>query len=328
MGARAPRSERGAALITVMLIVAVMSAVALAVMDDIRYSARRSANTDLRDQAMWYALGAERLAAVAIRADLRLDSERSRLASTAGRNLFFEIEGGSISGVLSDANNCFNLNALVEQSDAGRVASAVGVARYQRLLSALDFSAGEAAALAAAAVDWIDSDGSALGDGAEDAYYAGLETPHRAANAYVSEVEELRSVRGYSEPVYQRIRPYVCALPAPEPAPLNVNTLRPGQGPLLVMALGEGLTLDDAETLIAERPEPGYGSLDEFWTLKAVRRVQLAEGAQALVGVRTSYYGLEARVAHHGAEFALSSLLAAPAGGDVVVVTRKFSQAS
>ena len=54
--------ERGAALITVLLLVAVMSVLAVALLDDIRFGIRRGMNAAENGQAQWYALGAEALA--------------------------------------------------------------------------------------------------------------------------------------------------------------------------------------------------------------------------------------------------------------------------
>ena len=54
--------EEGAALLTVLLLVAVMSALAVAVLDDIRFGLKRTANAETVGQAQWYALGAETVA--------------------------------------------------------------------------------------------------------------------------------------------------------------------------------------------------------------------------------------------------------------------------
>src|SRR5690606_26737208 len=55
-------SERGAALLATIFIVAIMAAAAAAVTEEIRYAVRRAQNVEARDQAYWYALGAETLA--------------------------------------------------------------------------------------------------------------------------------------------------------------------------------------------------------------------------------------------------------------------------
>jgi general secretion pathway protein K len=54
--------REGMALLTVLLLVAVMSVVAVAVLDDVRFSVRRATNAETQAQAQWYASGAEALA--------------------------------------------------------------------------------------------------------------------------------------------------------------------------------------------------------------------------------------------------------------------------
>ena len=56
------REREGMALLTVLLLVAVMSVVAVAILDDVRFSVRRATNLETQSQAQWYAAGAETLA--------------------------------------------------------------------------------------------------------------------------------------------------------------------------------------------------------------------------------------------------------------------------
>lgn len=321
------RNDQGAALLTVLLIVAVMSAVAVAVMDDIRFSIRRATNVELREQAYWYALGAERLAAATIARELEMNPGRSLLAVSEARDVYFPIQGGAITGSLRDQSNCFNLNALVSAENDARTVSPENLARYRRLLETLGFNRQESQALSAAAADWIDSDSTPLQAGAEDSYYGGLDPAYRTPNANMAEAAELRAVRGYSEEIYSRVRPFVCTLPENGASILNVNTLRPGQGPLLVMMLGEALELDAAERLIESRAGAGYASMAGFWTEEAIKRLKLDEESKALLGLQTRYYGLQAQVRYHDAEFRLASLMTAPSGGSASVVTRRFGEA-
>ena len=60
--AKASRHREGMALLTVLLLVAVMSVVAVAVLDDVRFSVRRATNAEGQAQAQMYADGAELLA--------------------------------------------------------------------------------------------------------------------------------------------------------------------------------------------------------------------------------------------------------------------------
>jgi len=321
-------SERGAALITALLIIAVMSAVIVALMDDIRYSVRRSANTDLRDQAMWYALGAEQFALIAIERDRALDPERSLLAATPARDFVFEIEGGAISGSIADQTNCFNVNALVSGRPLQRTANAEAMDLYADLLEHIGLPGPQARELAASAADWLDSDGSALSGGAEDAFYISRSPAYRAANGPMAELEELRAVRGYEEAVFRQIRPCLCATPDDKALLLNANTLQPGDEALLMTAVGETLERDGAESVIASRPDTGYPSLEDFWADPALQRIRIPVEAKGRVGPITRYYALEARVTHHGAEFELSALLDAAPGREPGVLSRRFNRPS
>ena len=79
------KRREGMALLTVLLLVAVMAVIAVAVLDDVRFSIRRAANAETGSQARWYAAGAEVLA----RRQVAMEDEasgstpaRARIAST------------------------------------------------------------------------------------------------------------------------------------------------------------------------------------------------------------------------------------------------------
>ena len=65
------REREGMALLTVLLLVAVMAALSVVMLDDIRFSVRRATNASAMDQARWYGLGAETLARSQVRRLMR-----------------------------------------------------------------------------------------------------------------------------------------------------------------------------------------------------------------------------------------------------------------
>jgi general secretion pathway protein K len=105
------------------------------------------------------------------------------------------------------------------------------VKRLERLFAMLEIEPAWASALA----DWVDSDTQpGFPDGAEDSVYTGQNPPHLAANMPVTRVSELMVLPGFGIERYQRVRPYLSALPVG--TPLNVCTA-PG---MLLDALSEG----------------------------------------------------------------------------------------
>src|SRR5690606_33134890 len=106
--------QSGVALLTVLLLVAVMSVLVMSVLDDIRFGLRRASNAQSMAQAQWYALGAETLAMAQIEKLSARDPGRTTLVGDWNdRPLVFPVEHGTISARLSDATTCFNLNSVV-----------------------------------------------------------------------------------------------------------------------------------------------------------------------------------------------------------------------
>jgi general secretion pathway protein K len=319
-------SEKGAALLTALVMIVVLAGVVVAVLDDIRFAVRRTLNMRLHDQALWYAKGAEDLGRQIIRRSWQAQPARSTLNDPwAQEGVRFPIDGGVIAGRIRDGGNCFNLNSVVARDARGRwTARPEGMEQFANLLTAVQINATDAEALAAAAADWIDSDGSALPGGAEDSDYMRREPPYRTAGVLMGDATELRAVRGVTEKIYAAVRPFVCALPTPNPSVLNVNTLLPDQAPLLVMIAAPGLSLNNARRAIEARPLSGYTNLDAFWAqdeLAAFKPSDAVSGQTALV---TRYYLLDTEVRYHAAEVVTGSLVELDAAGNTALLTRRI----
>ena len=324
------QSEKGAVLLTVLILVTIVASLAVAMMDDIRFGIRRTANSRILDQATWYAYGVEELAAQTIKLSYESDPGRSTLNDAwATGSMVFPIEGGVIEGRMSDHSNCFNLNSVVEADSGTRyVANPLGTAQYVNLLRAIGIGEGEAQRLATSLTDWIDGDSAPGNGGAEDAYYTAMPTPYRAANALLAQVTELRAIYQYSETIYQRVRPHVCVLPDTRLSPLNVNTLLPEQAPLLVMLVGPDLELSAARQVIADRPRAGYASLQDFWAHTAFAGLGVPSDVQEQVSVRTRFFAVHANVMLDRVFVSLHSVLEQRADGSVHRVARRFGDVS
>lgn len=324
--------ERGAVLLTVLVLVVVMAAAAVALVDDVRFGVRRTVNLELNDQSFWYALGVEEYARRQIAEHAGTERERRLLSREGGaRTVQFPIEGGMVTGTLSDGGNCFNLNSLVRRPESGREAADPDARdEFRRLLEVLDMDLNTAEELIDALTDWIDADNVPRPRGAEDYHYAGLEPPYRAGNAPLISVSELRAVRGFSPAVYDRLRPFVCALPVGEPVALNAQTLKPGDGPLLMMVMGEMLRRSEAERVIHDRRRGGYRNLDEFWANPVFASMEISPAMRGRIALETRYYALEAEVAYQDAWTAIHTLMevssGSGSGGDVRVVSRYFGE--
>ncbi|MDX2143246.1 MAG: type II secretion system minor pseudopilin GspK [Rhodospirillaceae bacterium] len=329
MTARVPTSrtsERGVVLLTTLLLVAVLAALIVAVMDDIRLAIKRTGNIRAHDQALWYARGAENLGRETIERGWKIHPSVSTLNDAwAMEGVRFPIDNGVIAGRIRDGGNCFNLNSVVQRDGRGRfIARLEGTAQLQALLAALDVNQSDAEALAAVLVDWIDSDSAASPGGAEDSEYMGRTPPYRTAGALLVDVTELRAMRGFSEKLYSALRPFVCALPTETPSLVNVNTLMAEQAVLLVMLSGSGLSISAATRVIAARPLTGFGTIDEFWALDDMAPFKPAAERPGVADVKTRYYILETEVTYDTAELTTAALVELNDAGKTQLHTRRI----
>ncbi len=258
--------ERGAALLSVLLLVAVMATLAALSLDRLRLATRLAGAVGAADQARAYALAGEQLV-LRRAADLR----GQRSGAWAGRAVPLPLPGGGAVVRLSDGGNCFNLNALVAEDAPGVLtARPVAIAQFAELLRLIGVEQGQAAGLAAATADWIDSDTAPLPLGAEDDAYRGASPVRLTAGQRLVDVREWRQVRGVTAAIDRLAAPWLCALPTSDPAAINVNSLAPARAALLAMLLPGELTPGAARAALAARPADGFGSALRFWQSAAL----------------------------------------------------------
>ena len=321
-------SERGVALLVVLLLVGVMAALAVAVLDDIRFAIRRNGNVETQSQAQWYALGAESLA------KSRLQSVLARRAGfvtlEGGWNGFpvvYPIDNGAIQMRLIDRGACFNLNSVVSLEAERYIRNITGASQFQQLLGVLGVPDTDAAKLTDALVDWIDSDAAPQPFGAEDDAYRRLSPPYRTSGELLAEETELRTIQGFTPEIYRRIRPFVCALPIPQLTEVNINTLTAADAPVLSALYFGRLPAETVRQILARRPAGGWPSQSEFLKeplLETAARESVAPPVQQLA-VRTRFFALDGRVEFAGADMPYSALLEANPSGQLLTRARRWT---
>jgi general secretion pathway protein K len=245
-----PHHEQGAALINVLVLVGILSALAAGLFDRLRLARHLDGARGAADAAQAAALAGEALLLA------RLPGLRALPAAAVA------LPGGA-TAQLSPGGNCFNLNSLAMGPAGVAVARPLGIAQFIRLLVALEVPDNEASRIAAATADWIDADQQPQPGGAEDPAYARAVPAYRTGGTLMADVSEWRAVAGVTPALYARVAPHLCALPAAELSRPNVNSLAPGHAP--VLAAIAGVPLATARAAIAARPRGGWASLPDFW---------------------------------------------------------------
>lgn len=273
-GAGPGKYQRGIALVTAVLIVAIVSTLAAYMGLGLHVRLRQAQNLADRTQADAVAKAVYQWAAVVLDQDARQEKiPRDDLTEEWAVTLPpIPVEGGAVQGRIVDAQGRFNLNNLVRANAPSQ--PDIGV--FRRLLQAQGLNPG----LTEAVVDWIDSDSQTRPSGAEDTEYLQLESPYRAANRRLESVDELRLIRGFEAEAVQKLKPYVIALPAA--TAININTAPPA----VLSALFANLPVSAAEQIAAARAKAPFSSVAEL----SARAGGQAPVDQIDLAVKSSYF--------------------------------------
>ena len=218
-------SQRGVAMITAILIVALATILAVHVGYQAFLDQRRSVTAFSVDQGFQVALGAEAWVADILQKDAKQSPKSDDYTEEwAMRIPPLPVDGGEIIGQVDDMQGRFNLNSLIkwEQAKNQYVTDDKAVERLKRLLDILELEDKWAGVIA----DWIDADIDAgFPDGAEDPTYTGLQPAYRTANMPITRTSELLALAGFGLERYQKLEPYITALPMG--TPINLCTATP-----------------------------------------------------------------------------------------------------
>lgn len=318
------RAREGMSLLTVLLLVAALSATAVLILDDVRFSLRRAANLAETGQARWLALGAEAAARARLEALGRAGPGRTPLEPEwNGQAVETPVEAGRLRAVVRDGQNCFNLNSVVFGQGEDLIARPEGRAQLMALGRALGIGEMRLRAVTDGLTDWLDADAEPHAAGAEDVAYAGRARPYRTSGVLLAEPSELRVIAGMDAETYGRLRPFVCALPTTEMSPVNPNTLTPEQAPLLVMLADGRLSAEGARAVISARPRGGWPDLSAFWGQAALAPVSPVDQ----LTLRTRYFDLRVDVEYGEARLTRTALIRLEPDGRARTVIQRWSLA-
>jgi general secretion pathway protein K len=346
--------QRGVALITVMLIVALASIIAAQMTTRLQIQMQRSTNINFNQQAYWYALGVEaftkRVLITAFKDEPKV-THLEQIWAEEGSN--YPVDFGEISGEISDLQSCLNLNALHPEAktkaDADVVTPPGGVTPTTAPVAAPRGSATvqlpaatvlegllinlniedvgnfEAEAMVNALTDWLDSNDMITGSGgAEDNDYASREFPYLAANSYLGSVNELRLIEHFTPAVILALAPYVCVLPQNAAHQININTLD-AEKPELLQALLDS-SLEDAQEILSVRDSSGYEDIEEFYKLRELNKINLTKWQKAQFVVDSEYFKLKASARFNNSYFAMSSILKVNETQQIQVISRTIGR--
>lgn len=274
-------SQKGIALLTAILVLTLAVIAATSIASNHHLSIKRTENVVFGSQVWSYLHGGEAWAKVVLARDLDDDNNYDHISEAWATELpALPLPGGYISGKIEDEQAKINVNNLISGDEVDPLTRA----RLEALFTLRQHDP----SIVQAIIDWMDPNVDAIPpNGAEDDYYTGLEYPYLTANQTMQHISELRLIKGISQEIYNDILPYVTALPAN--TAININTAAAD----VIAAIIPNLGIANAESIIEERDEEAFESIQEFATHPLLQGLTL--NLQAL-STESSYFSLKSEV--------------------------------
>lgn len=260
-------SQRGVALLTILLLVVSITVVAGAMLASQKIAIRRSGLLFDQNQLLQDINAGQQLAVTLIRADAKLNDTDSEQDIWAQPIPPYTLGGHSIDIELRDEGSRFNINNLYHNGAVDTAALAV----FQRLLTQLNLEPDTAVAI----LDYQDADSEVYQDGGdENVVYA--QQSNRGAdtalpNQALLSIDQLAEVKGVDAQVLATLRPYITAVPYY--LPININTA----SPVLFAALVEGASSQQMQSIVELRAKQAFSSVDDVWQLPVLSSVKEEE---------------------------------------------------
>ena len=300
--------ERGVALITVLLITAILVGLTTQILSSHNLVINQHQNTFEHAQALQYVLGAEELVRQALYDDaVNSGPNVDHLEEIWAQPLVpLDLDGvGMMQAQVIDLHRCFNLNNLADDPSNHHVE------RLQRLAERLNLSPN----LADLIKDWVDSDQIVSGLGAEDSAYQIKQPPHLAANQIMRDLSELNMLADVSDEDIRSLSAQVCVVPATQNK-INVNTA----DALTLSILDPGISLADAQALTQQ--SRNYQDVAEF-----VSANPAFLNVQSELTVTSEYFLMQAQAQLSQSRVSLSSTFHRDSTyGQVTLLQRDFGK--
>jgi general secretion pathway protein K len=289
------QKQSGFALLTVLLVVALVSLVSSQLLYEQQVHIQRSTYMIHQAHSISAAFGFESWVKKGLKADLKDDKTDHLNEQWAQPLLPVAFEDGMVSGQLFDLQAKLNLNNVLESKEKKRQLWQKMTERY------LEQSIGNSVSFLGFAdvlTDWVDADDEVSGQGAESDTYLLKEPPYRAANQPLVMVSELKNLQGMQDLTsldFEKIQAHLSALPTV--TAININTADKA----VLMALTDWLTEDIAKKWLTQRKSEPTEDIATFLAfLQKATGFELEEIAKDLpteiLTVSSQYFLLKAEV--------------------------------
>jgi general secretion pathway protein K len=256
---KALKSKRGVVLILVLSMVALFSAMIVDFSSDEGLDIELAYNFRDSIQAQYIAMAGVEAAKVILSQDNAgydsLDEQWAEFPVFAASASTY-LEGGQLTGTITDECSKFDLNSLAVKDDKLEFKEK----QFQSLFTTLniDITPEELNDLTNSIIDWESATSEVSIGGAKDEYYQSLEPPYHCKNGPMDSIEEIMLVKGMKKEYffgtenYEGIRNFitVCPVNTPSSGKININTA----SETVLKGISDRFTENVVNNIVACRP--------------------------------------------------------------------------
>ena len=264
---------KGAALIMALFVTAIIASVSAGLFSMVSTNLENEKNMISEQQAILTTLSLESFT------KKYLNNKENRNNIVLAANNFSQkspinlpLERGNLEANIVDMGQCFNLNSLISISATGEeTANQENLEFFKNLMKSLFIQDQKIEEISPAVIDWLDKDffpDSYLG--VEDDYYRNEKPSRLTSNQFFFDITELRDVKGMTEEIFQKLKPYICAFNSVE-TKININSLNPFYPNILVALSSNTLSDLEARNILNSKPLGGYSSVSDFLNQQEIK---------------------------------------------------------
>ena len=268
--------NKGVVLISILLIVLLLSAVAITFGNKYLVSLKRAQYIEFQSLSLNAFRNVEAMSLNKIDKFSRFNSSNlTKETPLLTDEIYFEINGATIVGSIGDASNCFNINSLVRAGKEDYQENKKSMNAFRELMYLAEVDNNVAEEIIDQIIDWIDKNSNPRAYGLEDYYYSGpLHNPREfSGGRLLIDIEELKSIPSVRLVDWDIFKEFFCAYPFATNLKLNINTLDKNNI-LLLTAFFPKIDIKDSEYIIENIPLNGFQDINTF--LQAFEDIDLS----------------------------------------------------
>jgi len=320
--------QRGVAILTVLVVVALVVTLAALIFARQSRAVRQTDNYQSLERAWQYAFALEQFVGMELQRDQqdnKYDALSEGWATTLPTLPIEEGNGvkvGEFNGKLEDLQARFNLNNVLDEK--GKLRTNGEDQQLKELVKLSGLPSGFADTL----IDWVDADSIILsGESAESDYYLSGAVPYRAANRAFADASEVRLLRlditdpKEKEQALANFLRNATVLPAKTPTKINANTATD------VVLKAIGLSQNSVDTIAAARTaETPYKTTGDLLAALDTADKAKQEQLSKVLDVSSQYFRLTGEVRLGRARVYVNSVFFRETGEPIRVIMRQFDR--